>query len=152
MFKKAHTKCVFHAFYTCSCMFLLQYFPVLKVTLMKIWKSPYLLTCSFLFLLQYSPVLKGATKSYFMHYSCVVIILLNTGLWRSAFSIIYFGKLVFCLSVVSAVFWFESNVLNQDIRICVLMLCNFATWFCSHFMKTHCSCKTCFHFSKNNHL
>ena len=130
MFKKAHIKCVVYAFYTCSCMFLLQYFPVLKVTLMKIWKSPYLLTCSFLFLLQYSPVLKGATKSYFMHYSCVVIILLNTGLWRSAFSIIYFGKLVFCLSVLSAVFFdlnqmFWIKTLEYVFWCYVILLLNF---------------------------
>ena len=41
---------------------------------------------------------KGATKLYFTHYSCVVIILFNTGLYKSAFSISSFGKLVFCLS------------------------------------------------------
>ena len=35
-----------------------------------------------------SGFVKGATKLYFTHYSCVVIILLNTGLCRSAFSTI----------------------------------------------------------------
>ena len=59
---------------------------------------------------------KGATKSYFLHYSCVVIILFNAGFCRSAFSTISVGKLFFCLSVLSAVFFcFELNVLNQDI-------------------------------------
>ena len=53
--------------------------------------------------------IKGATKSYFTHYSCVVIILFNTGLCRSAFSTIYFGKLVFRLSVLSAMLF----ALNQ---------------------------------------
>ena len=49
--------------------------------------------------------IKGATKSYFTHYSCVVIVLLNTTLCRSAFSTDSFRKLVFRLSVLS---------LNQD--------------------------------------
>ena len=39
--------------------------------------------------------IKGATKLYFTHYSCTVIILFNTGLYKSAFSIYSFGKLVF---------------------------------------------------------
>ena len=43
---------------------------------------------------------KGATKSYFMHYSCVVIILFNTGLYKSTFFTCYFGKLVFRLPVI----------------------------------------------------
>ena len=33
----------------------------------------------------FSDLFKEATKSYFMHYSCVVIVLLNTALCRSAF-------------------------------------------------------------------
>ena len=41
-------------------------------------------------------------KLYFMHYSCVVIILFGTGLHKSVFSAYFFGKLGFCLSV----FWF----------------------------------------------
>ena len=57
----------------------------------------------------YKAPLKGATKSYFTHYSCVIIILFNTGLCRSIFSTISFGKLVFRFSVLSAVFF----VLNQ---------------------------------------
>ena len=59
---------------------------------------------------------KGATKSYFTHYSFVVIVFFNTALCRSAFSTVSFRKLVFCLSVFS---------LNQDIKIYVIMLCNF---------------------------
>ena len=43
---------------------------------------------------------KGAMKLYFMHYLCVVIILFNTGLYKSAFSPDTFGKL-FCLSFLS---------------------------------------------------
>ena len=40
---------------------------------------------------------KGALKWYFMNYSSVVIILLNTGLYKSLFSVISFGKQVFHL-------------------------------------------------------
>ena len=58
---------------------------------------------------------KGATKSY-TQYSCVAIVLFNTALCRSAFSTVSFRKLVFRLAVIS---------LNQDIKICVIMLCNF---------------------------
>ena len=39
--------------------------------------------------------LKEATVLYFTRYSCVVFILFNTGLYKSAFSIDSFGKLVF---------------------------------------------------------
>ena len=45
-------------------------------------------------MLIYQLVFKGATKLYFMHYLSVVFILLNTGLWKSAFSTYFFGKLV----------------------------------------------------------
>ena len=51
---------------------------------------------------------KGATKSYLTLYCCVVIVLFNTALCMSAFSIVSFGKLVFRLSVLSAFF-----LLNQ---------------------------------------
>ena len=64
---------------------------------------------------------KGATKSFFTYYPCVLIFLFNTGLCRSGFSIISFGKLIFCVSVVSA-FFVESTVLNQDIKICVIII------------------------------
>ena len=83
---------------------------------------------------------EGATKSCFTQYSCVVIVLFNTGFCRSAFSTISFGKLIFRLSVLSVfLFCFESNVLNQDIKICyntiqfchvLCLLCNFARTLC----------------------
>ena len=44
------------------------------------------------------PNFKGATKSYYMQYSCVVIVLFNTALCRSAFSTVSFRKLVFLSS------------------------------------------------------
>ena len=47
---------------------------------------------------------------------CVVIVLLNTVLCRSAFCTVSFTKLVFRLPVLS---------LSQDLKICVIMLCNF---------------------------
>ena len=50
------------------------------------------------------------------NYSCVLIILFNTALCRSAFSTVSFRKLVFRLSVLS---------LNQDIKICVIRICSF---------------------------
>ena len=46
--------------------------------------------------------LQGAMKLYFTHYSCVVIILFNTGLYKSVFSIDSFGRLAFCLSALFA--------------------------------------------------
>ena len=55
---------------------------------------------------------KGPMKSCFAHYFFVVIILFTTDLWWSSFSTISFGKLVFCLSVFSAIF-----VLNQMLWI-----------------------------------
>ena len=49
--------------------------------------------------------LKGAMKLYFTHYySCVAIILFNTGLCRFAFSTILSRKLAFRLSVLSVLF------------------------------------------------
>ena len=44
--------------------------------------------------------LKGATSLFFTHYSCVAVILFNTGLYMSALSTFSFGKLVFSLSVL----------------------------------------------------
>ena len=38
---------------------------------------------------------KGVPKLHFMRYFCVVIILFNTALYKPAFSIYSFGKLVF---------------------------------------------------------
>ena len=52
--------------------------------------------------------IKVATKLYLAHYSCVVIILFNTGLYKSVFSTYSFGKLVFCFS---APFCVESNLM-----------------------------------------
>ena len=72
---------------------------------------------TFRFILEiYFVIFKGATKSHFTNYSCVVIVLLNTALCRSAFSTVSFSKQVFRLSVLS---------LNEDIKLCVIMLCNF---------------------------
>ena len=59
---------------------------------------------------------KGATMSYFTYLSCVVIVLFNMALCRSAFSKVSFRKLPFHFSVPS---------LNRDIKICIIMLCNF---------------------------
>ena len=47
-------------------------------------------------------LIKGAMELYFMHYSCVDIILFITGLYKSAFSTDSFGKLVFCFSELFA--------------------------------------------------
>ena len=41
---------------------------------------------------------KGATKLYFTHYSSVVIVLFDMGLYKSGFLTFHFGKLPFCLS------------------------------------------------------
>ena len=64
--------------------------------------------------------LKEATKSYFTHYSCVVIVLFNTVLCRSAFSTVSLRNLGFRLSVIS---------LNQVSKICVIkyviLICSF---------------------------
>ena len=51
---------------------------------------------------------KGATKSYFTHYTLVVIILFNTGLYESAISTYSFAKLLFLCFIwfsVYSVFW-----------------------------------------------
>ena len=61
-------------------------------------------------------IIERATKSNFTHCSCVVIVLFNTALSRSAFSTISFRKLVFRFFVLS---------LKQDIKICVIMICSF---------------------------
>ena len=53
-------------------------------------------------------IFKGATKSYFTHYSCVVIVLFNRALRKYAFSTVSFRKLVFGLFLLSVFF-----VLNQ---------------------------------------
>ena len=48
--------------------------------------------------------IKKATKSYFIHYSCVVMVVFNTALCSSAFSTVSSGKLAFRLSVLSVFF------------------------------------------------
>ena len=82
------------------------------------------LLCNIFALIQ-AILFKEATKSYITHNSCVVIVLFNTALCRSAFSTVSFRKLVFRLSVFS---------LNQDIKIGVIMLCNLGMQFCFHFI------------------
>ena len=71
---------------------------------------------------------KGATKLFFMHYSCVVIILLFlfyfTGLHKSVFSNYSFGKLVFCLSalfVFSSCSEFDVIFINYC-NICIIII------------------------------
>ena len=67
---------------------------------------------------------KGARKSFFMHYSCVVIILFNTGLHKSVFSTYSFGKLVFCLSalfVFSSCSEFDVIFINYC-NICIIII------------------------------
>ena len=78
------------------------FFVLLKTCFIKIFRFcilsflfHQLMFCDFLILGVLSVFVKGATKLYFLHYSCVVIILFNTGLQKSVFSIYSFGKLVF---------------------------------------------------------
>ena len=52
---------------------------------------------------------KGATKFCFTHYSCAVITLFNTGLYKSTFSTCFLENQLFCLS---ALFVFTSSVLK----------------------------------------
>ena len=53
-----------------------------------------------------------------MHYSCVVIILVNTGLYKSAFPTYSFENLVFRLSVfcIFYFFCFELDVIFGDFQ------------------------------------
>ena len=58
---------------------------------------------------------KGATKLYFTHYSCVVIVLFNKGLYSSVFSTILLENQSFCLSaffVFSACSEFDVMFMN----------------------------------------
>ena len=62
-------------------------------------------------------ILKGVTKSYFMHYSCVSIILFNTDLYMSTFSTYFLKNLFFfSLSVfrVFCLFCFEFDVIFKE--------------------------------------
>ena len=69
---------------------------------------------------------KGATKLYFMLSSIVVIILLDTDLYQSAFSVYSFKKLVFRLSVffVFYLFCFEFDFIfgHFSDNICVIIV------------------------------
>ena len=51
----------------------------------------------FILSLKLCHMFKGATKLYFTHYLCVVIIFYNIGLYKSGFSPYYFEKLVYHL-------------------------------------------------------
>ena len=55
----------------------------------------YLQTVQALYFFKVFYLFKGAKKLYSRHYSCVIIILFNTGLQKSVFSTDSFGKLVF---------------------------------------------------------
>ena len=54
----------------------------------------------FTLFLSVAVVVKGAARFYFTHYAWVVIILVSTGLYESAFPTDSFGKLGFCLSAL----------------------------------------------------
>ena len=58
----------------------------------NVFAKKYTPNCSEVFVIKN---VKGATKSYFTLYSCMVIVLFNTALCRSAFSTVSFRKLVF---------------------------------------------------------
>ena len=79
---------------------------------------------------------KGATKLYFTHQSCVVIILFNKGLCKSVFSTYSFGRLVFCLYaffVITACSEFDVLFINFC-NICIIIIYIVGiTCFCSHF-------------------
>ena len=55
---------------------------------------------------------KRATNYYFTYYSYVVIILFNTGLYKSAFSTDSFEKLVVCISAFFASCQFDETYIN----------------------------------------
>ena len=55
-------------------------------------------------------VFEGATKFYFTHYSCAVIILFIAGLYKTAFSTDCLGKLAFCLSEIFVLSQIELDV------------------------------------------
>ena len=82
--------------------------------------------------------LKKELRSYFTHYSCVVFILFNMGLCRSAFSTMSLEKLISHLTELS-MFFVESSNLNRDIK-CVLLFFKkvvVAMSFFSHVIKTY---------------
>ena len=63
---------------------------------------------------------KGATKLYFTHYSCVVIILFHMSLYKSAFSTDSFGKLVFCIFALFALCGIRCD-LHKLYNICTII-------------------------------
>ena len=63
---------------------------------------------------------KGATKLHFTHYSCVVIILFHTSLYKSAFSTDSFGKLVFCIFALFALCGIRCD-LHKLYNICTII-------------------------------
>ena len=63
-------------------------------------ETSYLLMAKFILMLIIISTLHGATKLHFTDYSCVVFILFNTGLCKSALLTNSFGKLVFHRSVL----------------------------------------------------
>ena len=62
---------------------------------------------------------KGAAKLHFTHYSYVVIILFNTGLYKSAFCTDSFEKLLVCISALFTLFRIRSN-LDKLYNICMI--------------------------------
>ena len=99
-------------------------------------------------------IFKGATELYFMHYSRVVIILLSTGLYKSAFSTYSFGKarfssfsiLVFHVPIslvfIFPVLCFEFNVISKDLITFfnfVLTLFKQSVKYKNRFIKKHAS-------------
>ena len=70
--------------------------------------------------------LKGATKLYFTHYLCAVIILFSTGLYKPAFSTYSFGKLVFAsfwafLCFLPVMYWIWCY-LHKLCNICMIII------------------------------
>ena len=65
--------------------------------------------------------MKEAAKLYFTQYSRAVIILFNTGLYKSSFSNDSFGKLVFCISAIFALCRIRCN-LHKRYNICIIFI------------------------------
>ena len=95
--------------------------------------------------------LKGATKSYFTHYSFVVLILFNTGLSKSAFSTNSFRKLFFLrfLSFLPVMCRIWCN-LHKLYNICTIFVWSRNLCFCSHLWETVSNIKICVQFLIKN--
>ena len=63
----------------------------------------------------------GATKSYFLQYSCVAIVLFNKGLCKSAFSTVSFRKLVFLSFCAFFMLWIKT--LKYASSCYVILIC-----------------------------